>query len=58
MAIDAKMLTHAQLSFHPLTNDASTVIASSDVGKWIKFTGHGYTVIDFTTGAVVSTVAK
>jgi hypothetical protein len=50
------MLNEKQLSFHPLTNDASTVIASADLGRWISHTGHGYSVVDLSAGTVVSTV--
>ena len=38
--LDAAMMKHELLNFHPLMNDASTTISSDDLIKFIKATGH------------------
>ena len=38
--LDAAMMKHELLNFHPLKNDASTTISSDDLIKFIKATGH------------------
>ena len=40
VVLDAAMMKHELLNFHPLKNDASTTISSDDLIKFIKATGH------------------
>ncbi len=38
--LDAVMMRHAILNFHPLQNNATTSISSTDLQKFIRATGH------------------
>ena len=40
-------LSAGPLWFHPLTNEASTSISSSDLLALLGHTGHAHTVVDF-----------
>jgi Ala-tRNA(Pro) deacylase len=48
MALDAALLEHEIVNFHPLENDATTAISSADLLKFIRATGREPEVIDFT----------
>ncbi len=45
--VDAALLEHDVVNFHPLKNDATTAIASADLIKFAKATGHDPEIIDF-----------
>lgn len=53
VALDSRMFAESQLSFHPMTNQASTLISPSDLVKWIAATGHTSSVVDMAAGAIV-----
>jgi Ala-tRNA(Pro) deacylase len=38
--LDAGLMRHVQLNFHPLENTATTTIASADLLKFLRHTGH------------------
>ena len=38
--LDEAMMQHQFLNFHPLSNDATTTISSSDLTRFIEATGH------------------
>jgi Ala-tRNA(Pro) deacylase len=40
VVLDAGMMAHATLNFHPLTNTMTTSIASADLVKFLEATGH------------------
>jgi len=46
VVLDAGMLKHAVLNYHPLTNDATTAIAPADLRRFIDATGHAVQVVD------------
>lgn len=51
--LDQAMLGHEQLNYHPLTNEATTTIASADLLRFIEATGHDHQALDLdVTGAV------
>jgi Ala-tRNA(Pro) deacylase len=47
MALDAALLEHELVNFHPLTNDATTTISSKDLMRFIRATGREPDVMDF-----------
>jgi len=49
--LDAPMLTHDQLNYHPLTNEATTTISRDDFLKFIRHCGHEPTIIDLEKAA-------
>jgi Ala-tRNA(Pro) deacylase len=49
VVLDAALLDHEIVNFHPLRNDATTAIASADLLKFIRATGREPEVIDFST---------
>ena len=55
VVLDSRMLAESQLSFHPMTNQASTLLSPSDLLKWVHATGHSATVVDMAAGTVVRT---
>ena len=57
VVLDVRMMGEELLSFHPLTNEASTVVSWAGLTRWIEATGHDYTVVDFCSGHVVPTKA-
>ncbi len=44
--LDAAMLAHGELNYHPLTNTMTTTIARDDLLKFIEATGHTPQVMD------------
>ncbi len=40
MVLDAAMMEHATLNFHPLVNTMTTSIARGDLVKFLESTGH------------------
>ena len=46
VAIDSKLVGKDNLQFHPLTNEASTIISYADLTKFLAATGHTATVIE------------
>jgi len=44
---DQAMLDHALLNFHPLTNDATTTIASADLLRFVAACGHQPLILRF-----------
>ena len=50
VVLDEAMMRHEQLNFHPLSNDATTTIASSDLLKFIRATGHEPRVVAVSSG--------
>ncbi len=47
LILDAALLKHEIVNFHPLLNDATTAISSADMIKFAKAAGHDPVVIDF-----------
>lgn len=45
--LDAAILSHELVNFHPLSNDATTTIRSQDLLRFIADTGHGAEQFDF-----------
>ena len=45
VVLDAAMMRHAFLNFHPLKNDATTTISSTDLVTFIRATGHDPRVV-------------
>jgi Ala-tRNA(Pro) deacylase len=43
--LDASMMKHEKLNFHPLKNDATTTIASGDLLNFIKACGHSPRIV-------------
>jgi len=48
LILDAALLNHDIVNFHPLLNDATTAISSSDMIAFAKATGHEPVILDFT----------
>ena len=46
--IDAALMEHDPVNFHPLTNTGTTAVSREDFEKFVRATGHGFEVIDFT----------
>ncbi|MEZ5953845.1 MAG: prolyl-tRNA synthetase associated domain-containing protein [Hyphomonas sp.] len=46
--VDAALMEHDPVNFHPLTNTGTTAISRADFEKFIVATGHGFEVVDFT----------
>ena len=44
--LDTKLLAHAQVNCHPLENDATTTLASADLLRFIRATGHEPVLLD------------
>ncbi|MDQ7076983.1 MAG: YbaK/EbsC family protein [Robiginitomaculum sp.] len=45
--LDAALLAHDLVNFHPLKNDATTTITSADLLRFAKATGHEPEIVDF-----------
>lgn len=52
--LDARMMRHDLLNYHPLENTATTSIARKDLLRFIRATGHEPRVIDLEAGALAS----
>ncbi len=46
VVLEQKMMQFDQLNYHPLRNDATTTIVSSDLVKFIKSCGHNPQIVD------------
>ena len=46
VVLDAGMLKHAVLNYHPLGHDATTAIAPADLQRFLAATGHAVQVVD------------
>lgn len=44
--LDSKLLAHAEVSCHPLENDATVTLASADLLRFVRATGHEPVVLD------------
>ena len=40
VVLDAAMMRHARLNFHPLVNTSTTGLASADLVRFLRATGH------------------
>ena len=47
LILDAALLNHDIVNFHPLLNDATTAISSADMIAFAKATGHNPIIVDF-----------
>lgn len=47
LIIDKALTEHSLVNFHPLKNDATTAISSSDMIKFAKAVGHDPIIMDF-----------
>ena len=45
--VDAELMKHDPLNFHPLVNTATTAISCDDFRKFVALTGHELTEVDF-----------
>jgi Ala-tRNA(Pro) deacylase len=43
--LDAEMMRHERLNFHPLVNTRTTGLASADIVKFLRATGHEPVVV-------------
>lgn len=46
VVLDATMMRHARLNFHPLVNTRTTGLASADLVKFLRATGHEPIVVE------------
>ncbi len=51
LVLDAPMMEHDWLNYHPLTNEATTTISKADFLKFIRHCGHEPTIIDLEAAA-------
>lgn len=51
LILDAPMMEHDWLNYHPLTNEATTTISKADFLKFIRHCGHEPTIIDLEAAA-------
>lgn len=51
LILDAPMMNHEWLNYHPLTNEATTTISKADFLKFIRHCGHEPTIIDLEAAA-------
>jgi len=47
--LDAALMQHSRVNFHPLSNDATTTISSQDLLRFTLDTGHGSQLVDFSS---------
>ena len=45
--VDAALLRHDPVNFHPLTNTGTTAISRADFETFVTATGHSFEVVDF-----------
>jgi len=55
VVLDAAMMEHAVLNYHPLLNDATTSIKREDLVRFLKATGHDPMIILVSDGKVPET---
>ena len=46
--VDAALMAHDPVNFHPLTNTGTTAVSREDFEAFVRASGHGFEVIDFT----------
>lgn len=46
VVLDATMMRHERLNFHPLVNTRTTGVASDDIVKFLRATGHEPMIVD------------
>ena len=46
VVLEQKMMQNEQLNYHPLSNDATTTIATDDLVRFIKSCGHRVQIVD------------
>ena len=46
LILDAALAAHDVINAHPLTNDATTSIATADLKRFVEATGHGWHVLN------------
>ena len=46
VVLDARMMGHETLNFHPLRNTATTAISSADLEKFVRATGHEPLIVE------------
>jgi Ala-tRNA(Pro) deacylase len=51
IVLDAAMMAHERLNFHPLVNTRTTGLASADLVKFLRATGHEPMIVALATGA-------
>lgn len=51
VVLDAAMMQHATLNYHPLTNRMTTAIARDDLVKFLRATGHEPRIVPVSTPA-------
>ncbi|MDF1686534.1 MAG: Ala-tRNA(Pro) deacylase [Parvibaculaceae bacterium] len=49
LVLDASMMAYEKLTYHPLTNEASTLITKADFLKFIEWCGHTPQIVDLET---------
>jgi Ala-tRNA(Pro) deacylase len=47
LVLDAGLFRHEVVNFHPLTNDATTAIASRDLDRFVRGLGYDPIIVDF-----------
>ena len=47
MILDAGLLAHETVNFHPLVNTATTTLRADDLLAFIRATGHEPEILDF-----------
>lgn len=47
--LDKALFVHRELGFHPLSNDATTIISPQDLQKFVATRLNPYQILDFTT---------
>jgi Ala-tRNA(Pro) deacylase len=52
VALDATMMAHERLNFHPLVNTRTTGLASADIVKFLRAVGHEPLIVDLGAGNV------
>ncbi len=52
VVLDAPMMAHDYLSYHPLRNDATTTIRSADLVAFLRACGHEPKIARFSTGSL------
>ena len=50
VVLDAAMMAHQRLNFHPLVNTRTTGLASADLVKFLRATGHEPLIVALATG--------
>ena len=46
VALDARLLAHGRVNFHPLTNTATTAVSSEDLLRFLRATGHEPLIVE------------